>query len=89
VAVRDAGAPEDGGFRIVAVHFLTATDSWKPAQWVEVGPALREEMARHFAARLRAQLVRVEAVDGDETSAVVTRRGSAIRTGPNALRAWC
>ena len=74
VAVRDAGAPEDGGFRIAAEHLLTATDSWERAQWVEDGPAQREEIEQRFAGRPRAQLVRVEAVERDEASAVVTAR---------------
>ena len=74
--MRDAGAPADEGFQIVAEHFLTATDSWERAQWVEDGPALREEIEQRFAGRPRAQLVRVEAVEGDETSAVVTARVS-------------
>jgi hypothetical protein len=84
--VRDAGAPEDEGFRIVAEHFLTATDGWERAQYFHGGPEQREETADYFDGRQRVRAVQVEAVERLDGGAVVVTAQVTSRAEGRRLR---
>jgi hypothetical protein len=67
----------DGGRYYALVYHFLAADDYDRASYVHGGESYREEMARHFAGRTRAERVRVVEVAAlSDASAVVTARVS-------------